>query len=54
MQEAWEWQVNDYILAFNSIKRLSPNHYRKGKCLYKRDELANKGPNFPNQLEKTE
>ena len=26
MQEAWEWQVNDYILAFNSIKRLSPNH----------------------------
>lgn len=38
MQEAWEWQVNDYILAFNSIKRLSPNHYRKGKCLYKRDE----------------
>ena len=38
MQEAWEWQVNDYILAFNSIKRLSPNHYRKGKCLYKKDE----------------
>ena len=38
MQEAWEWQVNDYILAFNSIKRLSPNHYRKGRCLYKRDE----------------
>ena len=38
MEEAWEWQVNDYILAFNSIKRLSPNHYRKGKCLYKRDE----------------
>ena len=38
MQEAWEWQVNDYILAFNSIKRLSPNHYRKGKCLYIRDE----------------
>jgi len=38
MQEAWEWQVNDYILAFNSIKRLSPYHYRKGKCLYKRDE----------------
>ena len=37
MQEAWEWQVNDYILAFNSIKRLSPNHYRKGKCLYKKD-----------------
>ena len=38
MQEAWEWQVKDYILAFNSIKRLSPNHYRKGRCLYKRDE----------------
>ncbi len=34
MQEAWEWSVKDYKLAFDSIKRLDPNHYRKGKCLY--------------------
>lgn len=34
MQEAWEWNVQDYILSFDSIKRLSPDHYRKGKCLY--------------------
>jgi len=36
MQEAWEWCVEDYKLAFNSLKRLSPNHYRKGKCLYQK------------------
>lgn len=34
MQEAWEWNVQDYILSFDSIERLSPDHYRKGKCLY--------------------
>ncbi len=34
MQEAWEWNVDDYKTAFDSIKRLSPAHYRKGKCLY--------------------
>lgn len=36
MQEAWEWEVKDYKLAFDNIKRLSPNHYRKGRCLYKK------------------
>ena len=35
MQEAWEWEVKDYKLAFDNIKRLSPDHYRKGQCLYK-------------------
>lgn len=35
MQEAWEWEVKDYKLAFDNIKRLSPDHYRKGRCLYK-------------------
>ena len=35
MQEAWEWCVKDYQAAFDGIKRLSPNHYRKEKCLYK-------------------
>jgi len=37
IQEAWEWDVNDYILSFDNIKRLSPAHYRKGKCLYKKE-----------------
>jgi hypothetical protein len=36
MQEAWEWEVKDYNLAFDNIKRLSPDHYRKGRCLYKK------------------
>ncbi len=33
MQEAWEWDVNDYKEAFHSIERLSPEDYRKGKNL---------------------
>ncbi len=36
MQEAWEWEVEDYKLEFDSKKRLSPNDYRKGRCLYKK------------------
>lgn len=35
MQEAWEWDVESYKAQFSEIKRLSPDHYRKGKCLYK-------------------
>ena len=35
MQEAWEWDVEDYKSTFNDKKRLSPDDYRKGKCLYK-------------------
>ena len=35
IQEAWEWSVQDYKLAFDRKKRLSPDDYRKGKCLYK-------------------
>lgn len=34
IQEAWEWNVEDYKLAFDDIKRLSPQHYRQGNCLY--------------------
>ena len=34
IQEAWEWNVEDYKLAFADIKRLSPQHYRQGNCLY--------------------
>ena len=37
MQEAWEWCVKDYQAAFDGIKRLSRNHYRNGKCLYKKE-----------------
>lgn len=38
MQEAWEWDVDKYILDFDSKSRISPNDYRKGKCLYKRND----------------
>ncbi|MVF12288.1 hypothetical protein FT643_09030 [Ketobacter sp. MCCC 1A13808] len=34
IQEAWEWNVKSYKEEFDTIKRLSPSHYRKGKCLY--------------------
>ena len=36
MQEAWEWHVEDYRMAFENKKRLSPQDYRKGYCLYHR------------------
>ena len=35
MQEAWEWDVDKYKLDFDQKSRISPNDYRKGKCLYK-------------------
>ena len=34
MQEAWEWHVEDYRETFENEKRLSPNDYRQGNCLY--------------------
>ena len=34
MLEAWEWEVKAYDEAFSPTQRLSPDHYRKGKCLY--------------------
>lgn len=34
MQEAWEWNVEDYRETFENEKRLSPNDYRQGHCLY--------------------
>ena len=34
IQEAWEWGIEEYKKAFDAIKRLSPDHYRKGQCLY--------------------
>ena len=36
IQEAWEWGVEEYKDAFDAIKRLSSDHYRKGRCLYKK------------------
>lgn len=36
IQEAWEWGVEEYKDAYDAIKRLSPDHYRKGRCLYKK------------------
>lgn len=37
VQEAWEWDKHDYIQAFEHVKRLSPAHYRNGKCLFIKD-----------------
>lgn len=33
IREAWLWEVGAYTAAFDSVKRLSPSHYRKGKRL---------------------
>ncbi len=33
IQEAWLWEVSAYRAAFDTIKRLSPSHYRKGTKL---------------------
>lgn len=34
IQEAWEWDVMSYKKAFHAVQRLSPEHYRKGRCLF--------------------
>ena len=34
MQEAWEWDVEEYKSSFDNVKRLSPDDYRKGKRLF--------------------
>ena len=34
MQEAWEWNVENYKSSFDTKKRLSPNDYRKGRRLF--------------------
>ena len=36
MLEAWEWDVIDYKSAFDCKKRISPDDYRRGKCLYQK------------------
>ena len=33
IQEAWQWEAEAYREAFDSTKRLSPNHMRRGKRL---------------------
>ena len=33
IQEAWLWDVRAYEAQFKDVKRLSPAHLRKGKCL---------------------
>lgn len=33
IQEAWLWDVESYVAAFETIKRLSPTHLRQGKRL---------------------
>ena len=34
MQEAWEWDVEDYKSSFDKKNRLSPDDYRKGRRLF--------------------
>jgi hypothetical protein len=33
LQEAWQWDVDDYRKAFDSIERLRPEHMRLGQRL---------------------
>ena len=33
VQEAWLWEVADYEASFSGIKRLSPDHMRRGRAL---------------------
>ena len=45
MQEAWEWDVENYKLEFDDKSRISPNDYRKGKCLFtKKEDKVQKPP----------
>lgn len=34
MQEAWEWNVRDYRLRFEDVKRLAPKEMRLGRRLF--------------------
>ena len=34
MQEVYEWDVESYKNLFDKEKRLSPDDYRKGKCIF--------------------
>ena len=36
MQEAWEWDVETYKLEFDDRNSISPDDYRKGRCLYQK------------------
>lgn len=38
MQEAWEWDVENYKLEFDDKSRISPHDYRKRKCLFTKIE----------------
>jgi hypothetical protein len=38
VQEAWLWEVAAYEEAFSGVKRLSPEHMRKGRSLLRKNE----------------
>jgi len=40
IQEAWEWEKNEYFQAFENKKRLSPADYRKGRCLFLQNDKS--------------
>jgi hypothetical protein len=35
LQEAWEFTAEEYRAAFKHLTRLSPEHMRKGRCLFR-------------------
>jgi len=38
IQEAWLWEVAAYEAAFSGVKRLSPEHMRRGSSLLRKNE----------------
>lgn len=40
IEEAWLWDVATYVAAFDSVKRLSPSHHRRGTNLISRTSEA--------------
>jgi hypothetical protein len=46
IQEAWEWDVDEYVRRFDHLKRLSPAHLRQGRRLFPADPQDN-SPELP-------
>ena len=38
IQEAWLWEVAAYEAGFSGVKRLSPEHMRRGRSLLRKNE----------------
>jgi hypothetical protein len=35
LQEAWEFTAEEYRINFGGLNRLSPDHMRRGRCIYR-------------------